>query len=158
MSNFKLTDEIIRLSEYKIWEIAKKEWVWESTYVIDPDEDPEQCLCGHYPIRECCIVVNKKNGNKAIVGNCCINKFMEPKSDLIFNSIKRVSKDISNAFNLATLDYAKSKKIINDWEYNFYAGTMRKRNLTEKMRKKRIQINKLILYALRKKRTMTVNQ
>ena len=51
MGESKLIQEIIKLSVADIWEIAKCEWELIEIYFSD---EPETCLCGHYPIIELC--------------------------------------------------------------------------------------------------------
>lgn len=147
ISRYQLFQEIIKLSESEIWEEAVREWELNRIYVIEPDEEPEICLCGHYPIRECCIIRNKINNIEALVGNCCINKFMDTDSDLIIQALKRVLKDIANSFNSASIEYARNKRIISEWEYKFYTDIHRKHkdNLSFNQERVKIKINKKIL-------------
>lgn len=87
MSEYKLTEEIIKLSQSKLWDVAKSEWTLYEIYEADK---PERCLCGHFPIIEICNLKNKLNSNYATVGNCCVKKFIGLPSDKIFQVIKRV--------------------------------------------------------------------
>ena len=80
MSEFKLIEEIIALSEASNWDEAKREWALLHVY---REDDPLTCLCGHFPINEICVIGNMKNGREAIVGNVCVKKFMGLPSDLI---------------------------------------------------------------------------
>jgi len=150
ISKYQLFDRIVEKSESSEWGKAVLEWEWTETYIIEEDEDPETCLCGHYPIKECCVITNKKNGNVAIVGNCCINKFMDTESDLIFQCIKRIQADITKSLNTATIEYVYAKRIITDWEYNFYKSIGKKRNLSYKQETIKIKINKNVLNRFRK--------
>jgi len=43
MAEFKLIQEIIKLSDSKVWAIAKKEWI---LLTIDISDDAKTCLCG----------------------------------------------------------------------------------------------------------------
>jgi len=86
MSEFKLTNEIIDLSKSKIWDAAKLEWSLAKIYEAD---EPETCLCGHFPIIEICILQNKLNHKQATVGNCCVKKFIGLPSDKIFQAVNR---------------------------------------------------------------------
>jgi len=144
MSNkpsFRLSTEIVYRSVADNWDEAKKEWELEEIY---DSKYPKQCLCGHFPIKEICVIRNKLNSNKAEVGNCCVNKFI-PSTKRIFDSYKRVQRDITKAFNNDLINLVYEKGIINDWEYDFYIDTWRKRKLTYKQMKKRVSINKKIL-------------
>lgn len=67
MSEYKLTSGVISLSVADNWDAAKLEWALQEVYEAD---EPERCLCGHFPIIELCILSNSRNGNLATVGNC----------------------------------------------------------------------------------------
>ena len=142
MSEYKLTEEIIARSEGKIWDAAKLEWVLHEIYEA---EEPETCLCGHFPIIEVCTLQNKLNANFATVGNCCVRKFIGLPSDLIFKAVKRVRKHIQKSLNIEAIQHAYDKGWINEWEYEFSIDTMRKRNLTQSQMAKREQVNKKML-------------
>lgn len=147
---YRLYEELLKISVSDKIAEAIKEWEWTETYLIEPDEDPETCLCGHYPIRECCVITNKITGEEVIVGNCCINRIVKTESDLIFQALKRVKKDVTKSFNFAVIEYAYRKHIINEWEYEFYESIMRKRELSPKQYSKKLNINIKILNSLRK--------
>ncbi len=138
MSEYKLTEEIIRLSESNIWDTAKLEWKLHEVYTVD---NPQTCLCGHFPIIEICVLENSRNSEKAVVGNCCVKKFLGLSSDKIFQAIKRVRKDNQKSLNAEAIDYAFQKDWINEWEKKFYFDIMRKRILSTKQLSKKIQIN-----------------
>lgn len=55
--HYKLTEEIINLSESDQWDFAKLEWNFEFAYYAG---EPQSCLCGHYPIRNICVIKNRK--------------------------------------------------------------------------------------------------
>lgn len=147
MSEYKLTQEIIRLSVAKIWDAAKLEWALEEIYEV---EEPETCLCGHFPIIEICELRNKVNRQLATVGNCCVKKFIGLPSDLIFQAVKRVRKDNQKPLNAEAIQHAFQKKWINEWEYKFSIDTMRKRNLTDKQIQTRMKINEKMLQNMKR--------
>lgn len=149
MSEYKLTKNIIELSSSNDWDRAKLEWTLQDVYEAD---EPNICLCGHFPIIETCILKNKSNGNEAIVGNCCVKKFIGLPSDKIFQAVKRVRKDNEKSLNAEAIQHAHEKRWINDWEYNFSIDTMRKRNLSVKQLQSRIKINEKMLYNMRIKK------
>src|SRR5690606_16058714 len=99
----------------------------------------------HFPIIEICVIKNKNNKNEAIVGNCCVKKFLGLPSNDIFSAMKKIKKDVEKSINAATLRYAFEKKWINTWEFDFYTDIFRKRNLTDKQTQKKKQINQKIL-------------
>lgn len=147
MSEYKLTEEIINRSQSKLWHIAKREWSLDSIYEAD---EPEICLCGHFPIIEICILKNKLNGQIATVGNSCVKKFIGLPSDLIFQAVKRVRKDNQKPLNAEAIQHAYDKGWINEWEYNFSIDTMRKRNLSQKQLQIRMKVNEKILENMRR--------
>ncbi len=147
MSKYKLAEEIIARSEADTWDEAKLEWGLAEIYKVD---DPRKCLCGHFPIIEICVLKNKENGKRAVVGNCCVKKFIGLPSHKIFDAINRVSADESRALNAETIDHAHREGWVNDWERQFYFDTMRKRNLSAKQLAKRIQINGKVLKKMTK--------
>lgn len=139
MSEYKLVQEIIARSESNSWDSAKLEWSLSEVYEVD---EPEKCLCGHFPIIELCVLQNSYNLGFATVGNCCVKKFLGLDSDKIFQAVKRVRKDDRRALNAETIEYGFDKGWINGWEKDFYLDTMRKYKLSEKQMAKRIHINK----------------
>ena len=138
MSEFRLTQEIVDRSQAETWDEAKLEWVLNDVYEAD---EPETCLCGHFPIIELCNLRNKTNGSFATVGNCCVKKFIGLPSDLIFQAVKRIRIDNTKSLNSEAINYAHTKGWISDWDRSFYFSIMRKRVLTLKQRTKKIQIN-----------------
>lgn len=149
MSAYKLSENIVALSQNGNWDLAKLEWSLREVY---EDEEKETCLCGHYPIVEVCVLANKYNGNSAIVGNCCVKKFIGLPSDKIFQAVKRVRKDNEKSLNAEALQHAFDKGWINQWELNFSVNTMRKRSLSGKQLAKRIQINEKMLENMKRRR------
>lgn len=148
MSEYRLSTEIIALSQSKIWDEAKREW---SLLEVYESEEPETCLCGHFPIIELCVLVNGRNQNQATVGNCCVKKFIGLPSDKIFQAVKRIRKDASKSLNAETIDYAHSRNWITDWERTFYLDVMRKRKLTAKQRAKKNEINEFVLNRMKRR-------
>ena len=62
-NEYKLTSELLKLSYSKYWADAKKEWGIQRIYYLD--DEPQACLCGHYPIKEVCVIKNNKTGKIA---------------------------------------------------------------------------------------------
>lgn len=141
--HFKLSEEIILLSNSSTWEFAKLEWDFEFAYYAD---ELQTCLCGHYPIKNICVIQNKKNSNQTEVGNCCINKFLGIEDgNKIFTSIKKLKEDISKSMGAEVLDYLYNKNAISDFEYKFYKNIHRKRNLTLNQLEVKKRINNKLL-------------
>lgn len=146
MSEFKLTNEILLRSNSQVWAIAKLEWKLHEIYEAD---EPETCLCGHFPIKELCILRNQINSGFATVGNCCVKKFIGLPSNLIFQAIKRVRADSTKSLNGDSLAHGLEKGWINQWEFDFYLRIMSKRNLTSKQAAKKKQINEKFMTGMK---------
>lgn len=142
MAEYKLIENILARSSHLDWDRAKSEWALKEVYEA---EEPETCLCGHYPIIEICILLNSHNKNTAIVGNCCVKKFIGLPSDKIFQAVKRVRKDKTKGLNAEAIQHAHDKGWINKWEFDFSIDTMRKRNLSDKQLATRIKINEKMM-------------
>ena len=142
MSEYKLSQGIITLSQASNWDQAKLEWSLDSIYEA---EEPDTCLCGHFPIIEICILKNRLNANTAEVGNYCVKKFIGLPSDKIFQAVKRVRSNDTKSLNAETIDHAFRNHWINEWERNFYMDVLRKRNLSSKQLSKKKQINGKVL-------------
>lgn len=153
MSQYKLSEGLIALSEASSWDEAKLEWDLEHVW---REDEPDTCLCGHSPIIEICLLRNRYNRKTAIVGNCCVKKFGTLPSDLIFQAVKRIQENIERAINPETIDYAYRKNWINDWERNFYMDTWRKRSLTGPQNRTRIKINTMVLKGIIKARNALI--
>jgi hypothetical protein len=141
--SYKLIKEILSRSESKDWDSAKLEWDFVSVF---ESEVEETCLCGHYPIKNICIIENLKNGNSVEIGNCCVKKFIDVDiGDKVILSRRRIKDDITKGLNEITLDYLYDNDIINDWEYNFSLNTKLKRRLSGKQSEVRKKINNKFL-------------
>jgi hypothetical protein len=142
MSEFKLGQRIVELSTANNWDAAKLEWDLKEVYEA---EEPGPCLCDHFPIIEICVFRNRTNGNHTIVGNCCVKKFIGLPSDKIFQAIKRIRRDTGKSLNEETIRHAYNSGWVTNWEMGFYLDIMRKRNLSSKQLKIKIQINEKVM-------------
>ena len=111
MSEYKLTQEILALSVGKTWDRARLEWTLHEVYESD---EPQTCLCGHFPIIEICTLLNRSNGNVADIGNCCVKKFIGLPSDKIFSAVKRVRRDPTKSLNAEAISHAFAKGWITE--------------------------------------------
>ena len=147
--NFKqLREGILALSEASNWDVARKEWALH--YVYEADE-PETCLCGHFPIIEICEISNRVTKKKVEVGNRCVRRFLGFRSDLIFTAIKRIRKDITKSLNEDAIAFFKERGLLTKWEYGFLQDTMKKRNLSGKQFASRKTINEKVLVAIKRR-------
>jgi hypothetical protein len=147
LPQFQLTTEILGRSVARTWDEAKLEWSLLEVYEA---EKPETCLCGHFPIVELCVLLNRLNRVQATVGNCCVKKFIGLPSDKIFQAVKRVRKDHDKSLNAEAVQHAFDRGWISEWEKNFYFGIMRKRNLSVKQTAKKSEINELVLTRMKR--------
>src|SRR4051794_24464560 len=97
-----LTREILAQSEATSWPNAKLEWRLERIYKGD---QPGHCICGH-PITKHCVLRNKLNGNHAVVGSCCVKKFMPIEVDKLFAALDKIEKFPDRALPPKAIDYA----------------------------------------------------
>lgn len=71
--NFKvLSAAILKLSRATDWITACREWVLIDIYEAD---QPETCLCEHFPIIEICVIKNTITQAVTEVGNVCVKRF-----------------------------------------------------------------------------------
>ena len=135
-----LRQEILARSVATDWESAKKEWQLERVEFCSM-RDAEACLCTHFPIMELCFLRNERNGQNAMVGNVCVQKFLGIPSAVIFRGFKRIMADPAKAASLDVIKYAFKQRWISDWERTFCEDTVRKRRLSNVQLSKRIEIN-----------------
>jgi hypothetical protein len=137
-----LQQAILDQSESDIWDVARKEWRLASVYEV---EEPERCLCGHFPIIEICVLRNTRNGQQAEVGNVCVQRFMGIDSTKIFQSIKRIRKDPSKSLSMDVVILFSQQGILANKDVQFYSSIHKKRNLTLPQANWKQDINKRVL-------------
>lgn len=147
--NFKqLRDAILALSQASDWDVARKEW---SLVDISEADEPETCLCGHFPIIEICTIANRVTGHRAEIGNRCVKRFLGLRSDLIFAAIKRIRKDITKSLNADAVVFFNERGLLTGWEYMFLQDTLAKRVLSPAQSAAREKINRKVLAAVGKR-------
>jgi hypothetical protein len=124
MARWRLTSEILARSVADTWNAARLEWELERIFFADPDE-PWTCLCGHQPILKLCVIANRENGNEAVVGSCCVKRFLGLPSGPLFAALERVAADPDTALSAAAVKHAHGKGWISDREKTFYLDTLR---------------------------------
>lgn len=140
--NFKtLARRLKKMSEYEEWPEIVTEWKLERVFL----ERDGTCLCTHHPITEHCVLRNHLNGNRATVGNCCVNHFMGLDTGNLFDGLRRIREDVQAAMNPDAFNYARRQGWLNAWELDFYRDTWRKRSLSPRQFDKRVQINRMVL-------------
>jgi len=148
LSQYKLVTALLALSQSQVWWQAKLEWEFVTVY---KGKGKDSCLCGHTPIVELCKLRNRLNNNTAIVGNCCVKRFLNLQTDLIFDAVNRIEIDPIKSVNLRTLNQAISDAWITEWEYDFYKKILRKqsRKLSPKQASIKMEVNRKILRRIR---------
>lgn len=139
---------ILVLSRATNWEVARKEW---RLIEISEADEPETCLCGHFPIIEVCTISNATTAKSVDVGNVCVKRFLGFRSDLIFQSLKRVRADQDKAISPDATAFFHERGVINDWEYQFQQSTMRKRDLSDRQLVRRRAINQKVIAAVKRR-------
>lgn len=147
MSDYKkLHLEVINASNSKDWNIAKLEWDFISVY---KDSSGRKCLCGHN-IVEVCQIQNKHNYHILEVGNECVKQF-----NLDFDNLGKNLLAIENSLTKNTpvnlAKFALQKGIISQADYNFCINTAKKRNLSDKQKQWKIDINSKIVKRLKQR-------
>jgi hypothetical protein len=140
-----LSAAILKLSRATDWVTACREWVLIDIYESD---QPETCLCQHFPIIEICVIKNIITKAVAEVGNVCVKRFLGIRSDLIFVALKRVRKDVTRALNEDAIAFFYKANLINDWEYGFLQDTKKKRSLSAAQMRTRMQLNQRVVNAV----------
>lgn len=143
-----LRDGILNLSRALDWEVARKEWALVHVFEVD---EPETCVCGHFPIIEICTIFNRITKKHAEVGNRCVRRFLGFRSDLIFDAIKRIRHDGTKSLNADAIAFFADRGVFNSWEYRFLQDTMRERSLTPRQRSARQELNKKVLLAIQRR-------
>ena len=140
-----LSSEIIARSESNNWIDAKEEWELESIY--KDASASGVCLCTKPNIMEICVIVNTVNGNRTEVGNCCVKKFLELTSPVLFKGINRIRGDLYASMGEGLLLMAEENDWVNQWESRFYYDTLttRQNSLSSRQLLSRRNINKKVL-------------
>lgn len=107
--------------------LAVLEWDFLYSY-----EENNKCICGQI-IFENCLIQNKHNKVELIIGNVCINKFLDKDYTFLFKGIKSIKN--GNMPNKSFLSYCYARGYINLYCYDFLNNIFRKKKLTEKQRK-----------------------
>lgn len=150
-----LPRQIIELSDANTWGQAVREWSLNGIEMLDPGEF-DSCLCGHYPIRELCHLLNRENGNTAIVGNHCIEKFDKDdpghevfgEAPRIVQAAGRILQDPMASANEALINFAERTGVFTTDNATFYREIWRKRNLSDGQERYKRSLNQQLLYRL----------
>ena len=138
----RLKTNIIACSTSTDWESAKKEW---EIFEITISAKPEKCLCGHFPIKKVCEIVNKKTGTVVKVGRCCLTKFLNIKTDHFQKAMNRLKENINITLTEKIVSLSKKARAITTWDVLFYKNIRRKKKLDNLQLNMKIEINSKIL-------------
>ena len=138
---WRLKEEIVKRSISKDWDVARLEWVIQSTRV---SKIANTCLCTKYPIYEISDLLNIYNNVVVRVGNCCVKKFIDDASSFIAG-LKRIFGDLSASAGRIVIDRALKEGVISNKNYLFYSDTLRKRKLSLYQLEYRRDLNRRIL-------------
>jgi hypothetical protein len=123
-SRHALVGEILARSSAREWHDAKREWKLSRIFISEP-HDLGTCLCGHFPIREHCVLVNRETGAEVVVGNVCVKRFLELDFEELFAAFRKIMKSREAALSPKAIDHVHEKGWINEWERTFYLNTWR---------------------------------
>lgn len=153
---WELPEKLIPMSVGSSWAAASREWELDYIEMLEKDDDLEECLCSHYPIRELCHIRNKNNGNTAVVGNHCIGKFGEDGASneelehvpRIFQACHRILSKESASANPPLIELALKNKIFTEKDAQFYHEIWRKKDLTSRQALYKSSLNQELLYRI----------
>jgi hypothetical protein len=147
-NEIKFKSAILALSRSHDWDEAKAEWKLHFVY---NDTEDRSCECEHSPIHQICVIENRKNGNKAEVGNVCVRRFLRLLSNRVFSVIKRLRNDINKSLNPVSLDLFRDRGVISYQEEEEYLSYWRRRtNVSAYEKAQKLAINRRVLTFLDK--------
>ena len=101
------------------------------------------------PIHDLCQIANKSTGSRAMVGNCCVKRFLELPSAAIFAGLKRIGADPCASMGAAALEMALGNHWIAGWEGALYHQATRRQGCSPAQMSKKIEINQRVLARVR---------
>ena len=134
--------KILQASYSKDWDIARKEWEVLEVYI---SETPRKCLCGHFPIRRICELVNRVTGSIETVGSCCVTNFLDFKPELLYNSLQRIKEKPAVMLKNELIELAYRVKIISALEYGTYRKLRGRKGINEQGKALIAAVNSRIL-------------
>lgn len=124
---------------------------WDYVYSYDTEnEEWRTCICTHFPIKEICVIHNRKNGRELELGNCCIKLFM-PFEARVASSLTRksLSQDL--------IMFAFQRKVIREKDKDFLLDVRLKRKLSIKQMAYQSSLKRMIFFAFLKHRNRPVS-
>jgi hypothetical protein len=118
-------------SEAQLWEHTKEEWYWKDVKYITETVSKYNCVCSKKNIHEVCFIKNKITEKEAIVGNCCVKKFLGIKNpDIFFKTIKNITTNLNGKMSKKFLEFKNVYEIYNQNELDFLNDIASKNKLT----------------------------
>ena len=112
---------------------AVEEWDFMYAY-----EEEECCICGKN-ILKCCLIQNKYNYKKLVVGSTCVKKFLGIETEGMFKELKN-----RNKYVYSYVEELHGKNKINDWEATFLISLIKFKTLSVKQREHFGKIDKKV--------------
>jgi len=130
-SDFKRLEwEIVLRSEGNDFESARHEWRFVELFVVEGE-----CVCGK-AIMDNCVIEHVKTGERLIVGNVCVKRFLSIDYAPVFRGVKQAEAADYPVLNQAALEYLYyDKKALSKWEYFFCLSVKDKRKFSAKQAK-----------------------
>lgn len=111
----KFEKSLLQLSISPDFGQAKNEWVFKKYSATE-----EKCICGQHLQRHL-IFSNKMNGNEAIIGCSCADKFIDVKIGVNFtNGLKKLQKNKYAIIDYNLLIYLLDKELITEKDIDGY--------------------------------------
>ncbi|MBI5346237.1 MAG: hypothetical protein HZB76_03750 [Chlamydiae bacterium] len=136
-----------------VWpQVIKDEWELER--LEETDSKFKRCLCDNSIIRRC-YLKNKKNGNRAVLGDRCLTLLANEAGveefrnvGKIFRSFKRVCGHPDDSVSPEYADYLEKRKIWGPREAGFYKSNRLKDKLSDRQKPFKAKLNKIARFAL----------
>jgi hypothetical protein len=129
----------------KNWDDIVKEW--ELDYIFKKRDG--KCIC-NVPITDHCVIRNKCNHARLIVGNVCVEKFnplLGKKTKSLFRALQDLQKNHKVKVNLEFLDFCIDHNILDQKWGSVYKELWRKRKLSVKQANLLTNLNQSIVVA-----------
>jgi len=143
-----LARRIVALSVAEEFELAVPEWqlldVWLS-------EEPGQCLCDQPNIIEHCLIGNRLNGARTIVGNHCVTNFLKLDSSKLFQGLHSLKGNPHCHMRAELAEFVFDRQWILAGEFDFLTEIRDKRKLTDEQFTRRGKINRRVSFYLQER-------
>jgi hypothetical protein len=94
---------VLVLSASGSWETCRTEWFLDAIHFEDA---PETCVCGGYPCRWVCLLVNRRTTDEHVVSAECAYRFFEIDVSQVFQGLMALTMCIDASIPLELIEYA----------------------------------------------------